>query len=131
MPKIVISEPKAGKTYQIELDPSKMSSIVGKKIGDDVSGSIMGLAGYKLRITGGTDRQGFPMRKGIHKAGRTSILLSAGPGIAKSKNGVRRRKTVMGEIVSEELEQINTVVSSYGKIPLDAALKKEEQEGSA
>ena len=131
MPKIVISDPKTGKSYQTELDPSKMSPLVGKKIGDEIDGSVVGLAGYKLRITGGTDKQGFPMRKGIHKAGRTSILLSGGPGIAKSKDGVRRRKTVVGEIVSEELEQINTVVSSYGKTPLDTLLKKEEQEGSA
>lgn len=120
MPKIVISDPKTGKSHQIEFEPSKMGGIIGKKIGDEIEGGFIGLAGYKLKISGGTDKQGFPMRPGIHKTGRSSLLLKGGQGCAKAKDGVRRRKTVAGEIITEELEQLNVMVLKEGKTPLDA-----------
>lgn len=126
MPKIVICDPKTGKSHQIEFEPSKMGGIIGKKIGDEIEGGFIGLAGYKLKISGGTDKQGFPMRPGIHKTGRSSVLLKGGQGCAKAKDGVRRRKTVAGEIVTEELEQLNVMVLKEGKTPLDA-LKTETE----
>ena len=117
MPKIVVSNPKTGKSHQIELDQAKMGGLVGKKIGDEIEGGFVGLPGYMLRFSGGTDKQGFPMRPGIHKTGRSSLLLSGGTGLANAKGGVRRRKTVAGEQISEDVEQLNMVVVKEGITP--------------
>ncbi|NIM47533.1 MAG: 30S ribosomal protein S6e, partial [Candidatus Aenigmarchaeota archaeon] len=57
--KIVISEPKSRKAWQIEKDAP---SFIGKKIGDKFDGSLIGLSGFTLQITGGSDKDGFPMR---------------------------------------------------------------------
>jgi small subunit ribosomal protein S6e len=123
--KIVISDQKTGKCHQIELEPSRIEGLVGKKIGDEIEGGFLGLGGYQLRLSGGTDKQGFPMRPGIHKTGRSSLLLKGGQGVSKLKGGVRRRKTVAGEIVSDNLEQLNMVIVKEGKTPLEQILKKE------
>ncbi len=125
MPKIVISNPKTGESHQIELDQSRMGGLVGKRIGEEIEGGFIGLPGYTLRFSGGTDKQGFPMRPGIHKTGRSSLLLKGGAGFSGSKGGARRRKTVAGELVSEDLEQLNMVVVKEGKKPLKDVGKKE------
>jgi len=125
LPKIVISNPKNGRSYQLELEQSKMGDLLGRRLGEEVDGGLVGLPGYRLRLTGGTDKQGFPMRRGIHKAGRAAPLLARGAGSGRGGNCVRRRKTVVGEILSEEIEQINMVVVQEGKTPLENILKKE------
>lgn len=125
MPKIVINDPTTGKSYQSEFDQSKLGSLVGKKIGDEIEGGFFGLGGYTLRVTGGTDKQGFPMRPGIHKTGRTSLLLKGGQGYAGRRKGVRRRKTVAGELISDEIEQLNLTIVKKGKMPIEDAVKKE------
>jgi small subunit ribosomal protein S6e len=125
LPKIVINNPKTGKSHQIELDQTKMGGLVGKRIGDEIEGGFIGLPGYMLKFSGGTDKQGFPMRPGIHKTGRSSLLLSGGTGLAKPKDGVRKRKTVAGEQISEDIEQLNMIVVKEGKTPLEEAQKTE------
>ena len=65
MTKFVISEKE--KSYQTEKD---LGIIVGKKIGDKFNGDVIGLNGYVLEITGGSDKEGFPMRNDIEGIGR-------------------------------------------------------------
>lgn len=60
--KIVISEPKTKKAYQIEKD---VPSLIGLKIGQKFDGSMLGLSGFTLEVTGGSDKDGFPMRKDL------------------------------------------------------------------
>ena len=114
-----------GKTHQIELEES--SKVVGKKIGDSFEGGIVGLDGYKLEITGGSDKQGFPMRESIEGTGRRSILLKKGSGIDEEEN-VRKRKTVRGKTVSDEIEQLNTKVVEEGSESVEDLLSEEEEE---
>ncbi len=125
MPKIVVSDPKSGKSHQMEIEQAKMGGLLGKRIGEEVEGGYFGLPGYSLKLTGGTDKQGFPMRPGIHKTGRSSLLLKGGPGYSNPKGGTRKRKTVSGELVSEDVEQLNLVVVKAGKTPLGQLGKKE------
>jgi len=66
------------------------------------------LSGYTLKITGGSDKQGFPMRRSIEGTIRKQIMLDKGAGIEKGEDGVRKRKSVRGNTVSEEIEQLNT-----------------------
>src|SRR3989344_2742013 len=62
--KFVVSH--GGKSYQTEKD----APLAGKKIGDVFEGSLIGLPGYKLAITGGSDKSGFPMRNDIEGQAR-------------------------------------------------------------
>lgn len=114
-----------GKTHQIEVDDN--SQITGKKVGEDVDGSIFGLPGYTLKITGGTDRDGFPMRKSIDGTARRRILLEKGSGIREDEKGVRRKRSVRGNTVSEEIEQLNTQVAESGTKSVEDLLSKDEE----
>ncbi len=124
-PKLVLSNPEDGTAKTIELDPKVFSLFIGKKIGDELDGSIIGMKGYKIRITGGTDRDGFPMRPDVSGSRRVRILLSGGVGFhprekppskkkkkrqRRRKKGLRRRKTVRGNVISDAIAQINAVL---------------------
>ncbi len=115
-----------GKTHQIELDDP--SQVVGKKIGDELEGGIVGLDGYKLEITGGSDRDGFPMRKSLEGTGRRRALIGEGPGIREDEGGVRRRKSVRGNTVSEDIQQLNTRVAEEGSKSVEELLSEDEGE---
>lgn len=128
--KAVISEPKTGKSYQIEVDEKKSKALYGSKINEEIDGGVIGLNGYKLQIRGGTDKEGFPMRKDVHGIERRKILISSGAGFNKKRKGERKRKSVRGNVISEFIEQVNFKVIKEGQKPLgEIAGKKEEKKG--
>jgi len=65
------------------------------------------LSGYKLKITGGSDKDGFPMRPNIHGGVRVGAILSEGVGFHPSQRGERQRKTLRGNVITESIVQIN------------------------
>src|SRR5207245_648479 len=71
--KAVIADPKSGKAYKKDITGHYANALIGKKIGEDLDGLYVGLPGYKLQITGGSDKDGFPMRSDLPGApqGRT------------------------------------------------------------
>ena len=79
--KVVVADPEKGKSYQLEAREPGARRLVGLRIGDKFDGEIIGLPGYELQITGGTDKAGFPLRADVAGSGRTSVLLSGGPGL--------------------------------------------------
>jgi len=105
--KVVISDPDTGKAKSIELEGDRAVPLIGKKIGDVLDGAVVGLAGYKVLITGGTDSSGFPMRPDIHGGIKTRILVSGGVGYKPKEKGKRIRKTVRGNTITEDTAQIN------------------------
>ena len=110
--KIVIGEPKTRKAYQIERD---VPSLIGLKIGDTFDGSAVGLTGFSLELTGGSDKEGFPMRREIPGPGRKKMLLSGPPGFKPWRKGQRKRKYVRGNIISDAIMQVNCrIVSGEG-----------------
>lgn len=123
--KIVVSDPKTKKTYQKEVG-YKESGLVGKRIGEKFKGDLVGLSGYELQITGGSDKQGFPMRPDIAGATRKKMLLTGGPGFHPTTEGERRRKLVRGNTVSEDIVQVNIKVLTHGKETLAKLFGKEE-----
>ena len=125
--KVVVSDKE--KSYQIELD-SKDKKIIGLAIGDNIDGGILGLDGYTLTITGGSDKNGFPMKKDISGARRIKSLLSGGVGYKPKADGVKRRKTIRGNTISEEIVQINTIVSKTGNKSINDILNPPEPEAS-
>lgn len=124
--KVVVSDKE--ESHQIELD-SKDKKIIGLSIGDDIEGELLGLEGYTLTITGGSDKNGFPMRKDTDGARRTKSLLTGGIGYKPKAKGVKRRKTVRGNIISDEIVQINTIVSKAGSQSIANILNPPEAEG--
>ncbi|RLI11524.1 30S ribosomal protein S6e, partial [Candidatus Bathyarchaeota archaeon] len=105
--KIIISDPETGKSRSIELEGERAVPLIGRKIGDVLDGAIVGLAGHKILITGGTDSSGFPMRPDIHGGVKTKILVSGGVGYKPKEKGKRIRKTVRGNTITEDTVQIN------------------------
>ena len=130
--KAVVADPASGKSYQIEVKEDKAKTVKGKKIGDEIDGGFTGLTGYKLTITGGSDKSGFPMRKGVHGSTRAKVLLEGGVGYNPKKTE-RKRKRVHGETISDSIVQINFKITTAGNkkiedlLGLDAG--KEEEAG--
>ena len=131
--KLTIGDPKKGKCYQKTATDNNAKAFIGLKIGDNVKGDSIGLAGYEFKITGGSDYCGFPMRKGISGA-RKRVLIERGVGFKGKGKGVRKRRTVCGEAIYDKITQINLKILKYGKAPLaeekaaeGEAKKKEEK----
>ncbi|QXJ33319.1 30S ribosomal protein S6e [Saccharolobus shibatae] len=98
------------KTLQISIDQNKATNLVGLKIGDTFEANqLIGLP-VKLKITGGSDNSGFPMRFDVTGAAKRKILLSGPPGFYPNEDGERRRKTIRGNTISQEIVQINTII---------------------
>ncbi len=129
--KIVISNPENGKSYQKELEATQAKTLYGKKLKETVKGDTIGMTGYELVITGGSDKQGFPMRADMHGTNRKKLLLTGGTGYKPKERGIRKRKSVRGNTVSEEIAQINFKVVKTGKDGLDKILGKVEDKPKA
>lgn len=123
---VVISDSETRKSYQTQLEQDKAISLVGKKIDEEISGDIFGISGYTLKITGGSDKDGFPMRPTIQGQGRKKALLTGPPGFHPTFKGERRRKIVRGNTISQEIVQINCKVVKKGEKSLDEVFGKKE-----
>jgi small subunit ribosomal protein S6e len=127
--KVVVSDKE--NSYQIESDDSNNKQIIGLSIGDDFDGDLVGLKGYKLKITGGSDKNGFPMKKDIEGPRRIRSLVSGGIGYKPKSDGVRRRKSFRGNTISEDTIQINTVVTGSGNKPINDILNPSKEENES
>jgi len=105
--KIIISDPETGKSKSLEIEGSRAVPLVGRKIGDEVDGSIVEMTGHKLRITGGSDKDGFPIRPDVHGGVRVSVIVNKGVGFRSARKGKRQRKTLRGNIITEDIVQLN------------------------
>jgi small subunit ribosomal protein S6e len=113
---LVLSEPKTRKAVKLELKDPKSSFMLGLKIGDVVDASQIGIKG-KIRLTGGSDRAGFPMRADVRGTGKKHVNLAAPPGYRPKSQGIRRRKLVRGNVVTDDIYQINAVLTE-GELPV-------------
>ncbi|MGB9740403.1 MAG: 30S ribosomal protein S6e [Candidatus Bathyarchaeia archaeon] len=105
--KVVISDPGTGTSKVAELEEARAAPLIGRKIGEIIDGSIVDLPGKKVQITGGSDKDGFPMRPNVHGGVRRQVILSGGVGFNPVKEGERRRKTVRGNVITDEIVQVN------------------------
>jgi small subunit ribosomal protein S6e len=124
--KAVINDGKNGKSFQVSVTGHHANSLIGKKIGDVVDGIFVGLPGYKLAITGGSDKDGFPMRKDLPGPRRKRILAAASTGFKSTEGGLRRRKSVRGNTIAPDTVQLNMKISTQGSKPIEDLIKKEE-----
>jgi small subunit ribosomal protein S6e len=126
--KLTISDIK-GKSISKELKDSDANPLLGLQLGNETDAAIVGLSG-KLKLTGGSDKSGVPMRNDIHGAARKYVLLSKGVGLQDAETGQRVRKLMRGNTVSEEIYQVNCKFD--GELPVetpaeDAAESTEEK----
>ncbi len=125
--KLVYSDRKSGKTGELEVPKDKESLVVGKMMGEVIEGTVVGLDGFKLQITGLSDNSGSPSRPEIEGTRKAAPLLSSGPGIKHPKKGFRTRRLVRGNTVSADTSQVNTVITEYGAKPAEELFKPKEK----
>jgi small subunit ribosomal protein S6e len=106
--KVVVSDAKTGKSEVLEAKDATAQIFMGRRLGDTVDLSPVGQP-YKVKITGGSDKAGFPMRADILGGGKRYVLLTEGVGFRNSVEGEKRRKLVRGGLVTEEVYQLNAV----------------------
>ena len=120
--KLTISDTK-GKSVTKELKDNDANPLLGLEIGAETDAAIVGFSG-KIKVTGGSDKSGVPMREDVHGGARKYVLLSKGVGLQDAEKGERVRKLIRGNQISEEIYQINCKLD--GVIPVEEAPKTEE-----
>jgi len=136
--KVIVSDPTQSKSKVVELEGSRAVPLIGKRLGESIDGSVTGMPGLKLQITGGSDKDGFPMRPSVHGGVRVSVILSKGVGFHPKREGERQRKTLRGDVITEEIVQVNMKVlekpkkaerpKRQKKIKAEPAVEKKEVE---
>ncbi len=104
--KIIVSEP-GGKSKVTELEGARATPLIGRKLGETIDGSIVGMGGKQLLITGGSDKDGFPMRQDVHGGVRVQVVVSKSVGFHPTREGERQRKTIRGNVITEDIVQVN------------------------
>jgi small subunit ribosomal protein S6e len=113
--KVIVSDAATGKSSASEIEGSRAQALIGRSLGEIVDGSPLGIAQARLRITGGCDKNGIPMRADVHGGVKKYIVLSAGPGFKSTRHGERRRKLVRGRTITDETYQINFAITKEGQ----------------
>ena len=108
--KLVVSDPDTGNTYQTDVDGQDANRFIGRSLGEEVDGDVVGLSESTLQLTGGSDAAGRPMREDVSGSNLKQLLLEGGVGYHPEKDGERRRVTVRGAEFSEESAQVNAKV---------------------
>lgn len=126
-----IGDPSTGKTFHMKLPKENIRFFVGRRLGEEILGDAFGISGYVFKITGGADKDGFPMHPSLQVSGRRKVILSSPPGFHPRRKGERRAKTVMGAIISDAIKQINLKVVKPGERPLEELIKEEGVEAEA
>ena len=108
--KVIVSDPETGTSKVIELEESRAASLIGRRIGEVVEGALVDLPSHKIKIVGGSDKDGVPMRPSVHGGVRRNVVLSGGVGFNPTNKGERKRKAVRGNVLTDEIVQINTKI---------------------
>ncbi len=122
---------KTGKTAQVDVAKDREGLLIGKQMNEVIDGSVGGLDGYKLRITGLSDSAGSPSRPEVDGTRKAKPLISNGPGMRHPKKGFRSRRSVRGNMISTDTVQVNTVITEYGTRPVEELFKPKEKAAEA
>ncbi|CAH6721852.1 40S ribosomal protein S6 [[Candida] jaroonii] len=116
--KLNISYPANGTQKSIDIDDDhKLAVFMEKRMGQEVAGDSVGdeFKGYIFKITGGNDKQGFPMKQGVMHPTRVQLLLAKGHSCYRPRrNGERKRKSVRGCIVGQDLAVLSLAIVKQG-----------------
>lgn len=116
--KFNISDPLTGVQKKIEVDDEhKLRHFYDQRVSTEIEGEKLGddFNGYIFRISGGNDKQGFPMKQGVLTSARVRLLLGDGHSCFRERRvGSRKRKSVRGCIISSEISIVNLVIVKKG-----------------
>ena len=123
---VAVSDPESGHTYQIEVDGQDANRFIGRELGEEVDAGAVGLDGYTLELTGGSDTAGRPMRPDGRGVQTQSIMSDGGVGYEPTTDGERKRITLRGREVSDETRQINAKIVARGSDDVEDLLGDDE-----
>eukprot|EP00500_Bicosoecida_sp_ms1_P002755 CAMPEP_0203807152 /NCGR_PEP_ID=MMETSP0115-20131106/901_1 /ASSEMBLY_ACC=CAM_ASM_000227 /TAXON_ID=33651 /ORGANISM="Bicosoecid sp, Strain ms1" /LENGTH=234 /DNA_ID=CAMNT_0050715823 /DNA_START=57 /DNA_END=761 /DNA_ORIENTATION=- len=116
--KLNIAHPATGHMKVIDVDDEKkLRAFFDKRMGAEIDGGVLGpdFEGFIFRISGGNDKQGFPMMQGVMSHRRVRLLLTKDSACYRPRRkGERKRKSVRGCIVGPDLAVLNLVVVKQG-----------------
>ena len=125
--KVIVSDPETGTSKVVELEESRAAPLVGRRIGEVVEGALFDLPAHKIKIAGGSDKDGVPMRPSVHGGVRRAIVISGGVGFKPKNKGERKRKTVRGNVITDEIVQINVKIVEKPKKPKEEKAAPEQE----
>jgi len=116
--KINVANPATGAQKLFDYDEERRIRVFyEKRMGQEVPADSLGdeFKGYVFRITGGNDKQGFPMKQGVMLPHRVRLLLSDGHSCYRPRrDGERKRKSVRGCIVASDIAVLAVVIVKQG-----------------
>ena len=118
--KVIVSDPQAGTSKVVEIEEARAAPFIGRRLGEIIDGSAVDLPAHTVQILGGSDKDGVPMLGNVHGGVRRRVVLTDGTGFAAKKKGERRRKTVRGNIITDEIVQINMKIVERPAKPAEA-----------
>ncbi|WP_049927452.1 30S ribosomal protein S6e [Halopiger goleimassiliensis] len=124
---VVVGDPESGSTHQLEAEEQDANRFIGKSIGEEVDGSAVGLDGYTLEITGGSDDAGRPLNPDVQGPNLKEVLMEGRQvGYKPSRDGERRRITVRGSEISDAVAQINASIVDRGDADVEELLGEDD-----
>lgn len=92
-------------------------------MGQEIEGDVLGdeFKGYVFKLSGGNDKDGFPMKQGIMINGRTRMMFKNGRASTyiPRRTGERKRRSVRGCIYGSDLAVIFLTVAKKGEQEID------------
>jgi len=117
--KFNIANPATAQQKTIDIDDERRYRVFyDKRVAQEVPGDSIGdeWKGYIFRISGGNDKQGFPMKQGVLLPHRVRLLLADGHSCYRARRtGERKRKSVRGCIIGPDIAVLSLVVVKQGE----------------
>ncbi|MDZ7731288.1 MAG: 30S ribosomal protein S6e [Natrialbaceae archaeon] len=123
---VVVGDPDSGLSHQVEVDGQDANRFLGRSIGEEVDGAAVGLDGYTLEITGGSDDAGRPLNPSVAGSSLQQVLMSGRQtGYHPERDGERRRITVRGRELADTVAQVNATIVDRGGTEVEELLAEE------
>ena len=125
--KVIVSDPQTGTSKVVELEEARAVPFIGRRIGETMDAAVVDLPGQKLQLMGGSDKDGVPIRPNVHGGVRRKVVLSGGVGFNPTKDGERKRKAVRGNVITDDIVQINVKLVDQPAKPKEAKSEAKPQ----
>jgi small subunit ribosomal protein S6e len=119
--KVIVSDPENGTSKVVEIEEGRATPFIGRRMGETIDGIVVDMPAHKLQIRGGSDKDGVPMLGNVHGGIRRRVVLAGGTGFKSERKGGRKRKTVRGNIITDEIVQINMKITERPAKPQQPA----------